>query len=115
MDTALVVTWRTPFPGREQQALDYGVEVQQHWGKLAADGACTAPELYFLPDGSGMWIVKGEQARLEALFNAPVTQLLNTKGMLLLADYRWSFGVTGSGADAFMLRYATAAQELGVL
>jgi hypothetical protein len=115
MDTALVVTWHAPIAGREKKALDYGVEVNEYWGKLAADGKCTPPEMFFFPDGTGMWMVKGERAALEALFWAPDAQRLNTKGQLLLTDYKWAFGVADHAADEFMLLYAAAAADLQIL
>jgi hypothetical protein len=115
MDAALVVTWLVPFAGREKAALDYGVAVNDHWGKLAAEGKCSTPEMFFFPSGSGMWMVKGDLAALEELFWRPESQRLNTKGQLLLQRYRWEFALAGDAADEFMLRYAAAGQELGVL
>jgi hypothetical protein len=105
MDTAFVITWKVPFPGREQQALELAAESEEFWGKQAADGRCTAPEWFFFPTGLGMWMVKGESAVLYELLNSDEVRRFLARGTLLLQDWQWSFAETGSGAERFMAGY----------
>lgn len=115
MDSAIVVTWNVPIHGREKQALDYGVEVNEHWGKLAADGKCSEPEMFFFSDGHGEWMVKGNRSALLDLYMSPEGQRLITKGGLLLEGFRSDFVRTGPASDAYMLEYAELGQALGII
>lgn len=115
MDAALVITWKVPFPGREKQALELAAQADEYWGKLAADGKCTQPEWYFMPDGWGMWMVKGERRVLEELVQSDESRRLLAKGTLLLAAYRWALADTADGAQRFMAVYSTIGGELGVM
>lgn len=115
MDSAIVVTWNVPIHGREKEALDYGVEVNEHWGKLAADGKCSDPEMFFFSDGHGEWMVKGNSDVLLKLFMSPENRRLTTKGSLLLDGFRYDFVRTGPASDAYMLEYAELGQELGII
>jgi hypothetical protein len=114
MDSALIVTWRTPIPGREKAALDYAVEVNEYWGKLAADGKCSEPEMFFLSD-YGMWMVKGTTDTLWQLYGAEASQRLLRKGQLLLDHFTYELVKTGDAAAGFMLQFADLAKELSLL
>jgi len=115
MNAAFIVTWSRPFPGREKKALDYGVEVNEYWGKLAADGKCTPPEMFFLPNGQGFWMVKGDREELYKLFWSDVSQTLLTKGEYLFGDFKHAIAVTGTAADEFLFRYTEVGTELGYI
>lgn len=115
MDTALVITWKVPFPGREKHALDFAAEADQYWGKLAAEGKCTTPEWYFLPEGWGMWMVKGERRVLGDLMAEEATSRLLMKGLLLLDGWQYRLADTAAGAERFMADYATVGGLLGVV
>ncbi len=115
MDAAFVVTWTQPVVGREKQALDYALEVNEYWGKHAADGKCSEPEMFFFPDGHGLWLVKGDHDQLLALYEADATVRLICKGALLLADLTYQFVKTGRAAEEYLLTYAAAGQELGLV
>ena len=115
MDTALVISWKVPFPGREKQALELAAQADGDWGKLATEGKCTQPEWFFLPDGWGMWMVKGERRVLEELVHSDESRRLLAKGTLLLDAYRWALAETGGGAQQFMTDYATIGAELGII
>lgn len=106
MDCALIITWKVPFPGREQHALQLGAEADGYWGRLAADGKCSSPEWYFCPTGTGMWIVKGERRVLEDILEGDEARRLLEKGMLLLQDWQWNLVETGNAAQRFMTEYA---------
>ena len=114
MDSALVATWRTSVPGREKSALDYGLEVNEYWGKLAADGKCSEPEMFFF-SGHAMWMVKGAPDTLGQLYGADATQRLLTKGQLLLEEFASELVKTGNAANEFLLQYAGVGQELGLI
>ncbi len=115
MDTAFVCRWTKPFPGREKQSLGYSVEVSEYWGKLAADGKCTQPEYFFFPDGSCLWMVKGEHDVLRSLCEAKETMRLLTKGQLLLSDLSYDLVSTGPAGDEYLQIYFEGAAELGLL
>lgn len=105
MDCALVITWKVPFPGREKHALQFGAEAEKHWGNLAAEGKCTAPEWFFLPNGTAMWMVKGERRVIEDIVDSDTTRHLLEKGTLLLQDWVWTLAETGNGAQRFLSEY----------
>jgi len=113
MKAALIVHFRAPVPGREKLAYDFSAEVNDYWGKLAADGKCTFPELFFGPTGAGIWMVKGELETLEEMKRTPQIQELLHKGGLLLADFGYELYVTGESADEYILKFAEIAQGFG--
>jgi hypothetical protein len=115
MDAALVVTWTAPLPGREKAALDYRTEVWEYWGKLAAEGKCSQPEIFLFSDGHGLWMVKGDIDTLWSIHVQETTQRLVRKGQLLLQDFAFDFPTTGKAADEYVAGYAAVAQELGLV
>lgn len=114
MNSALIVTWTVPIAGREKMALDYAVEVNDYWSKLAADGKCSEPEMFFFSN-HGMWMVEGEAGTLRELHEAEQAQQFLTRGQLLLGDFAYELVRTGDAAAQFMLQYAGSAQALGVM
>lgn len=115
MKVALVVTWSGVVPGREKAALDYGAAVQEHWGRLAAEGRCSSPQMFFGERGSGMWIVSADHDTMHVLAESDTSRDLLTRGSFLLGDFGYEFFDTGDGADAFMQRYATVGASLGYI
>ena len=111
MKYAFVVTWKAPYPGREQLALDYGYEVAEYWGKLAAEGKCTEPEMFLFPDGHGMWMVKGEFETLERLWLAEKAQHLLVRGQWLLDGFGYEFVLTGDTVDRYLALYNEVGKE----
>ena len=112
MDCAAIHTWSGMIPGREKEALDYGVEANAYWSKLAAEGKCSEPEMFFAGT-RGTWMVKGDPDTLRALYAREETQVLAAKGGFLLQDWDYVFAITGNAATEFLLRVAVAGQELG--
>jgi hypothetical protein len=108
MKAALVTTWTQPIPGREQKALEYGAEAMAYWSRLAQEGKCTEPEMFFAETGVGMWMVKGDRATLTAESETEAARLLSMKGDLLLKDFSIVLYHTGDAADAFMATYGKA-------
>ena len=114
MDAAFVVSWATPHLGREKMALDYGAEVNEYWGGLAAEGKCSQPEMFFFSRGTGQWMVKGDRDTLQSLVMAEPSQRLLAKGALLLQDFAFDLAIAGKASDDYMVTYAGVAQELGI-
>lgn len=112
MDSALIITWKVPFPGRERHALQLAAEAGEHWGALAAEGKCTTPEWYFLPTGWGMWMVKGERRVLLDLLEADESRRLLARGALLLEDWQWTLAEAGAGAERYMGEYAREIEQI---
>jgi hypothetical protein len=101
-----------PVHGREKLALDLGVEVNEYWGKLAAEGKCSEPEMFFYAD-RGMWMVKGDLQTLRQLCDAEEVQRQFDKGQFFFADYDYELVRTGDAAVEHLLRCAGVGQELG--
>ena len=112
MQYAYVVTWKAPVTGREMKALEYGAEVQTFWRKFAAEGKCSEPELFFFPQGHGMWLVKGDFQTLEELWLRDESQHLLAKAFWLLEDFGYDFVRTGDAADQYMTFFADVGKEL---
>jgi hypothetical protein len=109
MQTALIVTWTHPFPGREEKALAFGAEVTDFWGKQAADGNCTEPAIFFSEKrGTGLWFVKGDRDTLLHISDTEEARLLSLKGELLLENFNIEFFYADEEADDFLRRYASA-------
>lgn len=115
MQVAMWVTWSRPVAGREKRALEYGVEVQDHWGKLAAEGKCTSPEMFIARSGGGMWMVKGERNMLTELVETEASQRLLAIGMLVLEGFGYEFLDTADSADAYLGRFGAVGAELGYI
>lgn len=117
MQGAFVSWWSAPRDGMEKRALELGVEVNDWWGKRAAEGKCTPPEMFFsgTRGGSGMWMVKGDLDTLHQLERTAEVQHLLMKSSLLLEDFEYDLEFAGDGADEFMGRYATVATEVGLM
>lgn len=113
MKVALVTTWRTPVPGREAQAIAYGREVDDFWGKQAADGKCSEPEWFWASKGPSMWIVKGEMHDLQELMAMPEVQRLLFTGRLLTQDFEYGFCMYGREEN--LTPYEAVAKELSLV
>ncbi len=110
MQAAMIVTWKRPVPGREIKAVEYGADVMEYWGKLAAEGHCTSPEMFFTERGTGMWMVKGDRDVITRLHDVPEAQDLLVRGELLLDDFSCDFFTAGDASDAFLARFVRIAE-----
>jgi hypothetical protein len=108
MFAAMVVTWTHPMTGREAKALEYGAEVADFWGKRAAEGKCSEPELLFSERGTGLWMVKGDRDVLQKIHDTDEARLLTMKGELLLEGFSLDFCYAGDDAVDYMARYGSA-------
>ncbi|MGA2305961.1 MAG: hypothetical protein ABSH29_17530 [Acidimicrobiales bacterium] len=114
MDCGFVTFWKMPYPGREKQALDLGLEVVEYWGRLAAEGKCSEPDWFFFSD-HGMWVTKGDPDTLREIVETEEVQRILAKGNLFLDGYGYEFVKTGDAATAQMTRYAEVGQEVGLI
>ena len=113
MQSALVVTWTHPVPGREQKALEFAAEVQAFWGKMASEGKCSQPQMFFSERGTGLWIVTGERDTLMQLHDSEEARLFLMKGDLLLENYSADIVYTGDSAMDYLTRYGNALSVIG--
>ena len=114
---ALVTTWSQPARGREGKALESFTDFLTFFGKLAADGKCTAPEPYFAQDGSGGFaIVKGDSDVLQGIVDTEEYEKLLAKAQYCVEDLRTHVYATGDDEIQRGMRiYAEAGSELGYL
>lgn len=113
MQTAMVVTWTHPVPGREEKALAYGAEVMEFWGTRASEGKCSQPEMFFSERGTGLWMVRGDRDTLLQVHDTDEAQQLTLKGELLLEGFCLEFFYAGAAAADYMTRYASALSAIG--
>ncbi|MBU6330515.1 MAG: hypothetical protein KGR18_11265 [Acidobacteria bacterium] len=114
-DSAFVITWRSPFPGREAAALTCAAEPDTRWSKLTTDGLCSTPEWLFHPSGWGMWMVRGLHAELDHLVQEDESRMLIARGTLLLDGFQYAIAPAGRGADRYVNNDAAVASEAGVI
>jgi len=108
MKAALVVRFSNPVPGREKAAIAFGQEFEDFARKNAAK--VSEPKWYWSSSGENMLIVEGEYENLLGLTATPEAIKLESKGMLLLQNFRDEFVVVGRDrADGL---YREALQEL---
>ena len=114
MDCAVIATWKMAFPGREKLGLDFGIECNAFWEKIAADGKYSGPEMFMYSD-HGMWMAKGDAATLREIIETDEVQRLLAKGNLFLQDWAWEYVKTGDAAIEHLMRYAGVGQEVGLI
>lgn len=114
-DSAFVITWRSPFPGREGAALTYAADADSHWSRLAAEDLCSDPEWLFHPGGWGLWMVRGIHEELDRLVRQEESRMLIARGTLLLDGFQYAIAPAGRGADRYVTNYAAIASESGFL
>ena len=102
MDAVFMSTWTFPFPGREGRALVFAAESVEFWSRQAAQGRCTEPEWFFFPDGINHLMVKGDRRTLEELLDEDETRRIFARGSLLLQDWHYGIGDTGTAAKRYI-------------
>lgn len=116
-DGALISTWRNPVRGREAKALEVFMDFLTFWGKRAADGSCSEPEIYFADDGShAMAIVRGKTDVLREIQDSEEFEGLLVKGHYIIDDLAVRTYITGDEEIQRGTRiYAEAGAELGYM
>lgn len=112
MQAAMVVTWTRPVTGRENKAVDYGIEVNEYWSRHAKQGKCSEPALFFTEAGNGIWMVTGERDVLMTIHDSEEARMLTLKGELLLEGFCLEFYYAGDAAADYMLRYQSAVASI---
>jgi hypothetical protein len=112
MKAALVTKWTTPIPGREKAAIAYGREVDDFFGKKAAEGLCTEPKWFWAPTGESLWFVEGEYDALLGILATPEAQKFGVKGQILLQD--WGSGIYLAGREEMFGLYEEALTDLKI-
>jgi hypothetical protein len=105
VDSAFVITWKAPFPGREKKALDLVVELEKYWYNQAAQGHSTTPDVFLLSDGPGTVTVQGERHALEELTRGEELRELLAKGRFLFQDWKCTYAK--SGDDSVVARMSS--------
>ena len=114
--TALVFTYGLPIPGREAKALETFADSQTFFGKLAADGKCSEPEIFHRMYGGGMMIVKAETPDiLRDIMMMDEARMLVGRAMFTSADFAYEMYHTGEALMETMGMYATVGTDLGYL
>ncbi len=113
---ALVFKYGVPVPGREAKALENFADAQVFFGKKAADGICSEPEIFHTMYGGGMMIVRGEG--LEILYEMMMLEearMITMRATFTSTDFSWEPYTTGEQLIEGMTMYATVGTELGYL
>lgn len=105
--TALLATYLHPFPGREKEALELGMETAEFYGKLVAEGKCAQPEqLLSAATGKMFWFVKGQREDLVEIVQSDEGKKLNAKCMMLLEGYTFELVLADDEVDEVLMTYA---------
>ncbi|HEU4514645.1 MAG TPA: hypothetical protein VFR87_16170 [Nocardioidaceae bacterium] len=110
MKAALVVSWTGPRAGREALGVEYGREVDEYWGKLAAEGKCSEPKWFWAMSGPSLWIVEGDYETLLMASASPEAQKLSLKGPLLAEDFKQE--VCMAGREEMLKPYGELLKEM---
>lgn len=113
----MVTSWTQPARGRESKALESFMDFLTFFGKLAADGKCTAPEPFFSYDGShGFAVVKGRSDVLQEILDSEEFERVVTKAQLTVEDLKTHLYATGDDEIQRGMRiYAEVGNELGYM
>ena len=95
MKAAFVVQFTTAVPGREKAAIAYAREVDDFYGKKAAEGLCTEPKWFWATAGENMWFVEGEYEALLGILAGPESQKFLVMGPILVEGFGWSLCQVG--------------------
>lgn len=117
-DGAIIATWGTSIPGREAKSLEVFLEVMEFWGKRAADGRVSQPQVFFNQDGSeGVFIVTGKSDALVEIAESEDWEKLTAKAHMIVQDLKSHLYYGGS--DEEIMRgtriFAEAGGELGFM
>ncbi len=112
-NTALMVSYGSPVAGREGKAMQTFADALTTFGRLAAEGKCSEPEIFHHLIGGGMMIVKTETFEMahEILEMDDVRTILDT-AMFTVHDVDVEFWVTGEKLMSNMAMYTAIGTEL---
>lgn len=113
MKAALVVKFTVPVPGREKVSIDYAHEVDDFYGKKAAEGLCTEPKWFWAGADESLWIVEGEYETLLGILATPEAQKLLLKGLALTQVFKYDLYRTGR--DEILGPWEETLKELAII
>jgi len=87
MKAAMVVKFTTAVPGREKAAIVYAREVDDFYGKKAAEGLCSAPKWFWAPNGENLWVIEGEYEALLGILATPEARKFLVQGSILVQGF----------------------------
>ena len=109
-DYVLFIGWNRPVPGREKTAVDLFRQALAYYGELKASGQIESFEPVLLGvhggDLNGFILVKGEQAKLDAVQHSEKFLDLTTKVALNVQGVGVIRGWSGESLAAQVQRYA---------
>ncbi len=115
-NAALVFSYGVPVPGREAKALQNFADAQVLFGKLAADGRCSEPEIFHHGYGGGMMIVKAEDAAvLHDILTMDEARRAMSTASFTSTEFMYEMYTTGEALVDNMTMYAGIGTELGYL
>jgi len=110
-DYVLFIGWNRPIPGREKAALELFREAVAFYSEQKASGQITSFEPVILSvhggDLNGFILVKGEEAKLDALQRSDKFQDLTTKVDLNVQGVGVIRGWSGESLASQVQRYAS--------
>lgn len=112
MKGAMVVTWTGNRPGRERQGLAYAREVDEFFGRFAAEGKCTSPKWFFAQTGPSVWLVEGEMEDLLMISASPEGQKLAAEGSLFSEG--WTVELCSTDRDTQFRMFEGILDELSI-
>ncbi len=112
MKAAIVVKFITAIPGREKAAVAYGRDVDDFFGKKAAEGLCTEPKWFWAPTGEHFWFVEGEYDALLGILATPEAQKFLVKGPILNEGF--GYGLYMAGREEMFGPYEEALTDLQI-
>jgi len=118
-DAAIVVSWGTPFPGREALSLGLFMEVSQWWeGKRAAkevdDFRSYIATTGALSEQGGFMLIEGDAAKLDQLTATEEFRTFIVKGIHLLSGIEVSRFDTGPAIGKAIERVMSVRKQLGI-
>ena len=113
MKAAMVVKFTTSIPGREKAAIAYAREVDDFYGKKAAEGLCTAPKWFWAPTGESMWIIEGEYEALLGILALPEAQKFLVMGSILVQGF--GYDLYQVGREEMFGPYEETLKELKII
>ena len=113
MKAAVVVKFTISIPGREKAAMAYAREVDDFWGKKAAEGLCTEPKWFWATAGEHIWFVEGEYEALLGILAGPESQKFLVMGPILVEGFGW--GLYQVGREEMFGPYEEMLKELSII
>ena len=115
-NAALKISYARPITGREAKAMEVFADALTIYGKLAADGKCTEPEVFHHLSGGGMFIIKSETVESAvALLALDDVRRVHNEAVFSVEDFDVEIMTTGELLMNNMSLYTAIGTELGYI